>query len=151
MRKFLIVSHGRMASGIKSSVDVLTGDSSAITAVDSYLDESDYTQEVRSFLEGCAPDDEAIVFTDILGGSVFQRVVQEDLARSGVTHVTGTNLAVVLECLLTPDALTLQTVDGICQTAAGQLKRVEAPVPGSGADATSEKGKGSSADDDFFA
>ncbi len=143
MRKVLIVSHGRLASGIKSSVEVLTGDASAITAIDAYLDDRDYTLEVRDFIAGCGPADEAIVFTDLLGGSVFQKVVTQDLAEKSVMHVTGTNLAVVLECLLTPEPLTPATVDQICHVASTQLKRVEVQDMG--------KGEESPLEDDFFA
>lgn len=143
MRKLLIVSHGRLASGIKSSVEVLTGDASAITAIDAYLDDHDYTREVRDFIAGCDPADEAVVFTDLLGGSVFQKVAAEDLAEKSVMHVTGTNLAAVLECLLTPDALTPAAVDQICHVASTQLKRIEVQDMG--------KGEEPPLEDDFFA
>jgi PTS system mannose-specific IIA component len=124
MRKILLASHGHLASGLKSSVEILTGDSSAITAVDAYVDDSDYTEAIRDFIDACGPDDEAVIFTDILGGSVFQKVALLEPEKHGVVHVTGMNLAVVMECLLTPDPLTTENVDAIAREAAGQLKRV---------------------------
>jgi mannose/fructose-specific phosphotransferase system component IIA len=124
MRKILLVSHGRLASGIKNSIDVLLGDSSAVIAIDAYLDNSDYTIKIKEFIDKRKPNDEAIIFTDILGGSVFQKVLLEEPEKKGVLHVTGMNLPVVIECLLTPEKLTEQTVDKIASTAASQLKRV---------------------------
>ena len=100
MRKFLIASHGRVASGIKSAVGILTHDDSAITTVDCYLDESDFTPQIQEFLDSVQEGDEAVVFTDLLGGSVCNKVTQMHPERYGVIHVTGVNLITVLGCLL---------------------------------------------------
>lgn len=124
MKRFLIMSHGHMASGIKSSVEILTGPCEAIAAIDCYVDDSDYVPAVRDFIEGNAKGDESVIFTDILGGSVFQKVIQERPETHGVMHVTGTNLAVVIECLLTGDRLTPEKVSEIATQASGQLKLI---------------------------
>ncbi len=127
MRRILLASHGHLASGLKSSIDILAGESSGVTAIDAYVDDSDYTAAIREFIDSCAPDDEAIIFTDILGGSVFQKVALEQPEQHGVMHVTGMNLAAVMECLLTPEKLTQESVDEICAAAASQLRRVQVP------------------------
>lgn len=127
MRRILLASHGKLASGLKSSVDVLAGDSSAITAVDAYVDDSDYTKPIQRFIQESGPGDESVIFTDILGGSVFQKVALLRPEDHGVIHVTGMNLAAVMECLLTPDRLTPANVDEITRMAAQQLKRVSVP------------------------
>jgi PTS system mannose-specific IIA component len=145
MRKILLVSHGRLASGLKNSIDILLGDSNAVIAIDAYLDNSDYTMKIREFIDKCKPSDEAIIFTDILGGSVFQKVLLEQPEKRGVLHVTGMNLPVIIECLLTPDRLTEKTVDKIASVAASQLKRVS--IPGK----EGKEGKEVSKDDAFFA
>ena len=46
MKKILVVSHGYLADGIKSSVGILTGNQDLITAVNAYVDESDYTPRI---------------------------------------------------------------------------------------------------------
>lgn len=141
MRKLLLASHGHLASGLKSSVQILTGDSSAITAVDAYVDDSDYTEAIKQFIDSCGPDDEAVIFTDILGGSVFQKVALLEPEKHGIPHVTGMNLAVVMECLLTPDPLTPENIDAITGEAASQLMRVN----------VSEDTNEQESADDFFA
>ena len=40
MRKFLIASHGKFASGLKSSIKILTGKTN-ISTIDAYLDGSE--------------------------------------------------------------------------------------------------------------
>lgn len=125
MRRILLASHGHFASGLKSSIDILAGESSGVTAIDAYVDNSDYTAAIREFIDSCTPNDEAVIFTDILGGNVFQKVALEQPEHHGVMHVTGMNLAVVMECLLTPEKLTKESVDEICAAAASQLRRVQ--------------------------
>ena len=141
MRKILLVSHGHLASGLKSSIQILTGDASSVSVIDAYVDDSDFTKDIRSFIANCEPKDGAIIFTDILGGSVFQKVALEHPESKGVIHVTGMNLAAVMECLLSPEELTKKTVDDICKVAASQLKRIE--ITGS-----SEEGGGE--EEEFF-
>ncbi|HCS76134.1 MAG TPA: PTS mannose transporter subunit IIA, partial [Clostridiales bacterium] len=69
MRRFLIASHGHLASGLKSSIKILTRDDSMVKAVDCYIDESDFTPKIQDFIDSVQPDDEAIIFTDLMGGS----------------------------------------------------------------------------------
>lgn len=75
MKKVLVASHGHLASGIRSSIDILTGMADMVEAVDCYVDDSDFTPRIQAFIDSVGPEDEAIIFTDIYGGSVFQKVV----------------------------------------------------------------------------
>ena len=60
MRKILIASHGRVASGVKSAVGILLGDSSMVEAVDCYLDEEDFSPRIEKFIQSVKPEDEAV-------------------------------------------------------------------------------------------
>ncbi|MFR3997820.1 MAG: PTS sugar transporter subunit IIA [Paratractidigestivibacter faecalis] len=68
-RRVLLASHGHLASGLKSSLQILTGDASAVTAIDAYVDETTRADH-RGFCR--VRRRETIVFTDLLGGSVFR-------------------------------------------------------------------------------
>lgn len=142
MRKFLIASHGTVARGIKSAVKILTHDDSSVTAVDCYLDESDFTPKVQEFIDSVKADDEAVIFTDLLGGSVCNKVMQLEPERHGVLHVTGVNLITVLGCVLSDDPLTAETVDKIVATGSSLIQRVAVK---------SEESPTDESDDDFFA
>lgn len=143
MRKFLIASHGHVASGIKSAVQILTHDDSALTAVDCYVDESDFTPRIQEWIDSVEPGDEAVIFTDLLGGSVCNKVTELQPERHGIMHVTGVNLICVLGCLLEDGPLTEESVDRIVGEAAGLIQRVQV------SEADGEPDGGS--DDDFFA
>ncbi len=141
MRKILVASHGRVASGVKSAAKILLGDDSAITAVDCYVDETDYTPQLQEFIDSTTPDDEAVIFTDLMGGSVCNKVMSLEPEKHGVIHVTGFNLITVLGCLLSDERLTPEVVDTVVEQGAGLIKRV----------VVEESAADSGSDDDFFA
>ena len=144
-RRVLLASHGHLASGLRSSLQILTGDASAVTAIDAYVDEADYVPAIEQFLAESEEGDETIVFTDLLGGSVFQKVCVLLEGRPDVIHVTGMNLAAVIGCLLSDEPLDAATVDGIVSMACDSLKRVEVP------DAEAADVEDGGSDEDFFA
>ena len=72
-------------------------------------------------------DDQGLIFTDLLGGSVSQRVVNV-VMRSGkqeqVFIVSNVNLGTVLSLLLYPGEITPEVIDEQIQTAYPQLVRL---------------------------
>lgn len=140
MKRILIVSHGHLASGIQSSIGILTGNPDAVQSIDAYVDDSDYTENIKAFLDSVEPGDEAVIFTDIYGGSVFQKVVLLQPERYGVFHVTGVNLPAVVQVLLSAEPITEQSLDSLVGEAQQYLQRVAPP----------EVSDSEEADGDFF-
>ncbi|KGR73105.1 PTS sugar transporter subunit IIA [Streptococcus phocae subsp. salmonis] len=105
-RKFLIGSHGKLASGLKSSIDILTGRGEEIQTIDAYIDDSDYTDQLASFIAGVEADEQALIFTDLLGGSVNQKVVTAVMnsGKDNIFLISNSNLATLLSLMfLKPD------------------------------------------------
>lgn len=140
MKKILIASHGHLASGIQSSIGILTGNPDVVQAIDAYVDDSDYTEDIKAFLNSVKPGDEAVIFTDIYGGSVFQKVVLLQPEQYGVFHVTGVNLPAVVQVLLSAEPITEQSLDSLVGEAQQYLQRVAPP----------EMSDSEEADGDFF-
>lgn len=140
MKRILIASHGHLASGIQSSIGILTGNPDAVQSIDAYVDDSDYTENIKAFLDSVEPGDEAVIFTDIYGGSVFQKVVLLQPEQYGVFHVTGVNLPVVVQVLLSAEPITEQSLDSLVGEAQQYLQRVAPP----------EVSDSEEADGDFF-
>lgn len=140
MKRILIASHGHLASGIQSSIGILTGNPDAVQAIDAYVDDSDYTENIKAFLDTVEPGDEAVIFTDIYGGSVFQEVVLLQPEQYGVFHVTGVNLPAVVQVLLSAEPITEQSLDSLVGEAQQYLQRVAPP----------EVSDSEEADGDFF-
>ncbi|HER9798962.1 TPA: PTS sugar transporter subunit IIA [Streptococcus pyogenes] len=97
-RKFLIGSHGRLASGLQSSIDILAGMGQALETIDAYVDDSDYTSQIDDFIAGVAADEQGLIFTDLLGGSVNQKMVTAVMnsGKDNIFLITNSNLATLL-------------------------------------------------------
>lgn len=127
MKKVLVASHGHLASGIRSSIEILTGMADMVEAVDCYVDDSDFTPRIQAFIDSVGPEDEAIIFTDIYGGSVFQKVVLMEPEKRGIVHVTGMNLGLVIETLLGAEPVTADSIKQSVELARVTMQVVEPP------------------------
>ena len=72
MKKILIATHGHLASGYLSSIELLAGTTEGITVINAYVEENDFDQELMKFVDGVTENDQIFVFTDLFGGSVNQ-------------------------------------------------------------------------------
>lgn len=127
MKKVLVASHGHLASGIRSSIEILTGMADMVEAVDCYVDDSDFTPRIQAFIDSVGPEDEAIIFTDIYGGSVFQKVVLMEPEKRGIVHATGMNLGLVIEALLGAEPVTADSIKQSVELARATMQVVEPP------------------------
>jgi len=99
-RKFLIATHGKLAGGVKSSLDLITGAADNIFLIEAYVDEnSSLEDEIKAVLDQVDDNDELIVFSDIMGGSVTNQILQYAL-QANVHVVSGFNLPLVIEIIL---------------------------------------------------
>jgi mannose/fructose-specific phosphotransferase system component IIA len=100
MRKFLIATHGAFAQGIRSSLDVIIGETENLFLIGAYLDQNiSVEDELIPILDQITGDDELIIFTDLLGGSVNNIMIREAL-RQNVHLVSGFNLPLLIEIIL---------------------------------------------------
>lgn len=100
-RKILIATHGEMAKGLQSSLNVLAGKGESIEVINAYMTDADYMPEIIQFIETINEEDQAIIFTDLYGGSVNQKVVTEVLQakRNNIFIVSNANLAIILSLM----------------------------------------------------
>jgi fructoselysine and glucoselysine-specific PTS system IIA component len=103
-RKFLIVSHGAFAGGLRSALELITGAVGDVHVLQAYLEENKpVEEELAGLLSGVAAGEEWVVFTDLLGGSITNQVlrVAAELPEGGCIHVVaGVNLPLVIEVVL---------------------------------------------------
>ena len=125
MKRILLKSHGRLASGLKDTLEFFLGQSEMIAAVDAYVDtSSDYLQQLQRFVDS-AEVGKAIIFTDIYGGSVNQQV-SAMVMESGkdIPIVTGMNLPIVLSAAMTDDSLTAERMESMLKECQLQLVKM---------------------------
>jgi fructoselysine and glucoselysine-specific PTS system IIA component len=111
MRKFLIVSHGEFAGGIKSALELITGAAPGVAVLQAYVDENRSVEEEIAGLIG--DREEWVVFTDLLGGSITNQVIRVamDLGVTASVHiVAGMNLPLVIEVVMSDPETPVQEV-----------------------------------------
>jgi mannose/fructose-specific phosphotransferase system component IIA len=100
MRKFLIATHGAFAKGVQSSLDMIIGETENVFLIQAYLDENvSVEDELAAVLTNITLEDELIIFTDLLGGSVNNIMLREAL-KANVHIVSGFNLPLLIEIIL---------------------------------------------------
>ena len=71
MRKILLASHACLAGGMKSSVEMVTGPQEHLSAVCAYTEETpDFKGYLETVIRALKAEDELVIVTDVLGGSV---------------------------------------------------------------------------------
>ena len=117
-QNILVATHAHMASGLLSSLKLLTGLGDNVAHIDAYVDgNDDYSQSLSDFIAQ-AGDQPAVIFTDLLGGSVNQKVLFAANGHPNITVITQTNLAVLMSAALSTAPLTranLQQMVTECQ------------------------------------
>lgn len=142
MNKFCIATHGYLARGYQSALSILTGSADTVTFINAYVDEADWRPQLDAFIASLEEGDTGVVFTDILGGSVFQQVVLSLEEAGSILHVTGINLGLVIELLFCGETLTAERVQQAIELARDSMQLANAASMGAAEDA---------ADEDFFA
>ncbi|MGX2946487.1 PTS sugar transporter subunit IIA [Enterococcus alishanensis] len=123
MRNILIATHSTFASGIQGSLNLLIGERSEITVIDAYVDDTDYTEKIDDFFEKYNDQDEYIVFTDLYGGSVNQKMVNYK-NKYDFHLITGFNLPILLEIILAGETLTSSMVEELVEKCRQELSLV---------------------------
>ena len=128
MRHIVLASHGDLAAGMKSSVELIAGAQPGLATVCAYTEECPTAAEPLAVLvKGLAEGDELIIVTDVLGGSVNNEASQFVNA-PGVYVVTGMNLAFVLSLVVDAGTPTAELIGESVAEAREQLRRMD-PVP----------------------
>ena len=93
MNKILLASHGYLAQGMKSSLEILMGTNDRIECLCAYVDDDsrDVAALIDAWMETRDPADSWFVVTDIFGGSVNNEFIQRQTDGS-FTLIAGMNL-----------------------------------------------------------
>lgn len=127
MIRFLIASHGRFASGIKTSLDILMGSDERISTIDAYISEDNVSEMFEDYFDHLDPADQLIMLSDLYGGSVNQ-IMYRYLDRENTYLISGVNLPFVLEIVarsLAKDHLEKEEIQEIIEQARAALKYVD--------------------------
>lgn len=118
MRKFLIISHGGLAKGMSHTLTLFLGENHPFHAISAYMDESNVDDVIADFVSSLDESDELVVFSDLNGGSVNQKMIPY-LSRPNTHIIAGFNFPLLLNASFYPmdETLTEQVIEGWIQEA----------------------------------
>lgn len=101
MTGIIVTGHGRFASGLKNTVELIAGKQDNVVYVD-FLEEDSVEvleEKLREAINIFGEDKSILFLTDLVGGSPFKSsaTISSEYEESGV--VTGTNVPMLLELL----------------------------------------------------
>ena len=96
MRKLLVATHGRFASGIMETFKLIMGESDEISEISAYVEPGfDMQKEAEKKIHELNEEDELIIVADIMGGSIantFSSYIQSEK----IHIITGLNLPLLI-------------------------------------------------------
>ena len=104
----VIASHNRFARGLADTLDFL-GNKTELDVICAYVDETPLVSQVDELFSAFSPDDEVLILTDILQGSVNQAFAP--YINDHVFLVAGVNVALSLELCLSAEGLTVEGIE----------------------------------------
>lgn len=126
MRRYIFASHHQLAFGLKDTVQFLNNYSDVtknIYDINAYMDEkdTDITKRVDDLFASFSQEDEVIILTDMMGGSVNQKFLPYMNERVHV--ITGMNLALAMSLILLPEdmMITQEVIKGIVEDCKQQV------------------------------
>lgn len=122
MKQILIATHGKMASGILYTAEMVLGKQENVTAINAYVDpEVDIEKEFDTYFQE-RKGQRIIAMTDLAGGSVNQKLMQFAAKDKNITLITGINFPFLLQILLSDGDLSDAEIQVYLESARQELK-----------------------------
>ncbi len=119
MRHVVLASHHRFAQGLADTLEFL-GAKCDFHVICAYVDDQPIEPQVAAVFERFGPDDEVLVLTDILAGSVNQKFMP--YVGPNVFVVAGVNVVLAMELCLAPMPLTNEGIEEAIAMAGQSIK-----------------------------
>ena len=105
MKYLLIVSHGTMAPGVKSVLEMLLGKRDNVLAysMEDGVSADDFVANLKKVIEPVTPDDDVVVLGDIIGGSPLTNTLNTLTEKGLLPHTIafgGVNLPMAISALM---------------------------------------------------
>lgn len=95
MKKIIIATHHKLAEGFKNTLNYIAPNTVDILVINGYVDDEPIESQIEKALDQFDSNDQILVFTDLLGGSVNQSFAKT-LEEKEIKLVSGLNLPVLL-------------------------------------------------------
>ena len=119
MRGYILASHGPFASALKESLEFITGERKDVKTIGLTHDDGpeSFKAKIEVLVESMNEYDQIVVFTDLLGGSPGNAMVQLFIHDHRFHLISGMNfpmlLSAVLDSSLSPEEIVQAGRDGV--------------------------------------
>ena len=104
--RLLLGSHGHLASGMATAIEILGGPQPHLTILDAYVDQRNIDEELKAYFASVPSEETVVMLSDLYGGSVNQKMYLY-FEQPHTNLIAGVNLALVLElCMQSEVSLT---------------------------------------------
>lgn len=121
MRHVVLASHHKFAQGLADTLEFL-GAKCDFHVICAYVDDAPLEPQVEAVFEQFGPEDEVLVLTDILAGSVNQKFMP--YVGPNVFVVAGVNVVLAMELCLAPAPLTTEGIEDAIAMAGQSIKLI---------------------------
>lgn len=101
-RHIIIASHSTLAAGIAETLRFFEGEGLKLTVITAYVDNKPIEDTIRDIFKDCNEDDEYIILTDLMAGSVNQKFVEHIFNKKHVHLIAGMNLSLAMAITMEP-------------------------------------------------
>ena len=101
-RHIIIASHSTLAAGIAETLRFLEGEGLKLTVITAYVDNKPIEDTIRDVFKDYNEDDEYIILTDLMAGSVNQKFVENIFNKEHVHLIAGMNLSLAMAITMEP-------------------------------------------------
>lgn len=111
MRRYLVASHGSLSCAILESAALITGEEKIKNFIHIKVESNDSREKVKdyvdTYLNKWENGDQILVLTDIKGGNITN-ILSEYISIRDLHIITGMNLGMVLEVLLSDERMPIE-------------------------------------------
>ncbi|WP_338214975.1 PTS sugar transporter subunit IIA [Companilactobacillus muriivasis] len=126
MRRIVVASHGSMAEGMKNTIELFAGQNENVSYISAYVKKNDDLNEtIDKLFSSFSDDDKVIIFTDLMGGSVNQRLTVKAKNNPNIYIIYGFNLPIVIEAILSKEEVTKDYIQKLVQVGKDSLGVVD--------------------------
>ncbi|OQQ73100.1 PTS N-acetylglucosamine transporter subunit IIBC [Ligilactobacillus salivarius] len=101
-RHIIIASHSTLAAGIAETLRFFEGEGLKLTVITAYVDNKPIEDTIRDIFKDYNEDDEYIILTDLMAGSVNQKFVGHIFNKEHVHLIAGMNLSLAMAITMEP-------------------------------------------------
>lgn len=104
--RIILVSHGKLAKGMKNTVEMIAGKQKNIEAYEAYGNGTSDESFITTIEHSVATDknNKVVIVTDVMGGSVNNAMIQLLKNYHNLTILTGMNLPLIITLVTTVNA-----------------------------------------------